>query len=130
MKNKVVISPKLKFFLTFEEVELLASKGEPWALSVASSKKEIFYPSQEELPRHSEQLIDLAEKTDRLESLSLTCKWTPWSPKYMIKRRFPDGGEDLIEPNSEGWKVLYYHTPREEMSVEEQNQRRINAIAP
>lgn len=132
MNKKIVISPNDIFFLSFEEVKKLHSLGNEWAKSALKSGKQTkFYPSQEELPRHCEELISLADSVDRLTTKELECRWTPWSPRYLVRRRFPDGGEELIEPNSEGWSVAY-NPPKEvpPLSLEQENQRRINAIAP
>jgi len=130
---QVVISPKEKFFLKPEEIRALAKLKEPWALGFLKNYSQIeenYYPNEDDLPRHSKQLIYIAKDIERLEVVDLVVRF--WPPKYYVN---VDStlGESVIEPCTLPWKTVYYpenYRYDEDMTDEEINDRRIRAIAP
>lgn len=129
---QVVISPKETFFLFPEDIEAMARLNQPWAKNFLKGNFPLegkYFPSEEDLPRHSKQLIHIAKEIVRFKVVDLVVRF--WPPKYYVDIK--DHGESVIEPCTVDWKTVYYpenYRFDEDLTDDEINLRRIKAIAP
>lgn len=133
--HQVVISPNVDFYLNRKNVLDLAAAGDAWALSVdlgLDNPRAQFYPTENELARHSKQLIAISATIDRFQVVDLEVR--VWPPKYLVLNK-KNVGEEVIEPASSQWRAVYYaedYSPvnQYEKSADELAWQRIKAIAP